>query len=105
MNQYETERLKPVTILAPKAVWKLFPDRDDSTTTTAPTATTTSDAMEFESTTTNKNDDEVNNNNVVKMVLANDNLGQCWHRQQGLRTVLSVRRRWWKAYWRYISAN
>ena len=58
MTQYETERLKPVTILAPKAVWKLFPDRDDNTTA-APSATGTSgNAMEIEAT-TDKPDEEV----------------------------------------------
>ncbi len=58
MTQYETERLKPVTILAPKAVWKLFPDRDDSAAA-APMATTTSgNAMEVEPTAA-KPDEEV----------------------------------------------
>lgn len=58
MTQYETERLKPVTILAPKAVWKLFPDRDDSTTPALAGTSASGNAMEVEAT-TDKPDEEV----------------------------------------------
>lgn len=59
MTQYETERLKPVTILAPKAVWKLFPDREDNTNATSMATTSGGNAMEVEST-AEKPDEEVN---------------------------------------------
>lgn len=58
MTQYETERLKPVTILSPKAVWKLFPDRDDNTTAALSATGTSGSAMEIEAT-TDKPDEEV----------------------------------------------